>query len=87
MSRARPRFIPEPRVWTRYQVACRLNKSEETLRKMLPELHKKGFPLWDELLGGFDADAIEAWLDRRAGLTDHPGNDIDGMIEQWGASG
>lgn len=68
MSRPKPAFTPDPRAWTEYQVAVRLNWSEVTFKKRLPKLEAEGFPRVDKLLGGRDAKAIEAWFDKRSGL-------------------
>ena len=68
MTIAKPRIIVIPRVLTADQAGYRLNMSPNTFRKLLPELLAAGFPPFDELLQGYDRDAIEHWLDRRAGL-------------------
>lgn len=68
MARRKPTFIPEPRIWSEHQVACRLGISQGTFRLRLPKLTEKGFPQPDDLLDGWDAAAIEYWLDRRSGL-------------------
>lgn len=68
MGRPKPKFTPEPRIWSDFQVATRLGRSEEWLRQHRDKL--LGFPPVDNELGGTDADAIEAWLDVRAGLID-----------------
>ncbi len=68
MSQSRPKFTPTPRVWSEFQVACRLGKCESWLATHRPRLEAEGFPPRDPLLGGTDADAVEAWLDRRSGI-------------------
>ena len=68
MTRPRPRFRPEPRIWTEFQLACRLGRSEGWLRQNRARLEAEGFPPLDSLLGGTDAAAVERWLDNRAGL-------------------
>ncbi len=81
MTRPRPQFEPEPRVWSEHQVACRFGRGESWLRDNRPRLQAAGFPEVDELLGGTDGDAIERWLDVRSGIAkDHPEEDID----EWG---
>lgn len=80
MTRPRPSFTPEPRVWTDFQVATRLGKSESWLSDRRAELEKLGFPKRDAVLGGTDANAIERWLDARAGLSSPPVDDGDGGL-------
>ena len=70
MTRPRPNFTPTPRVWSDFQVACRLGKSESWLATHRPRLEAEGFPQRDPLLGGTDADTVETWLDQRSGLAD-----------------
>ena len=72
MSRPKPTFTPDPRAWTEYQVAARLNLSEGTFKRRRAELEETGFPRYDELLGGTDSKAIEAWLDTRSGIGGDP---------------
>lgn len=84
MSRAKASFVPTPRVWTAYQVACFLNMSEEKWRGRRAEYEALGFPKRDEFLGGWDADAIERWLDVRSGLASPaPGDGLRGALEAW----
>ncbi len=68
MSRAKPSYIPTPRTWDAFQVAARLGKGREWLKAHRQELEADGFPRYDDLLHGWDANAIEAWLDKRSGL-------------------
>ena len=68
MTRARPKFTPIPRVWSEFQLACRLGKSQPWLKSNRDRLEAEGFPQPDPLLGGTDADAVEAWMDRRSGI-------------------
>jgi hypothetical protein len=56
-------------------VAVRLGKSESWMRGKLSRLYKDGFPRPDEDLGGYDAKAIEQWLDARNGLAVAPQSD------------
>ncbi len=84
MTRPRPHFVPEPRIWSEYQVACRLGRAETWLRDNRPNLEAAGFPQTDELLGGTDGDAVERWLDERAGLTvRYEQGDIARELEEW----
>ncbi len=69
MTAARPNFTPTPRMWSDFQVACRLGKSKSWLASNRARLDADGFPRRDPLLGGTDADAVETWLDRRSGIT------------------
>ncbi len=84
MARPRPQFVPEPRLWSEYQVACRLGRAESWLRDNRPRLEAAGFPEIDDLLGGTDSDAIERWLDDRAGLpVGYKHGDIERELEEW----
>lgn len=76
MSRTKPEFVPEPRGWSSYQVACRLGHGEAWFREHRPLLEAEGFPRFDELIAGWDSAAIERWLDQRSGLlAPHQGDD------------
>lgn len=68
MTRRRPAYEPTPRVFTKHNTAARLGWGETTFDKRRPTLEAEGFPRYDELLGGWDANAIERWLDQRAGF-------------------
>ena len=68
MTRARPKFTPTPRIWSNFQLACRLGKTEPGLATDRARLEAEGLPRIDPLLGGVDADAVETWLDRRSGI-------------------
>jgi hypothetical protein len=72
MSRRKTSYMPTPRVVTSpAQVANFLGRSEEWFRQRRETLEADGFPLKDGLLDGWDIDAINAWLDKRAGLGQH----------------
>lgn len=86
MARAKPKYLPDPRIWSAYQVACRLGWSESHFKARQTALFAEGFPQPDDLLGGYDADAIDLWLDRRAGLVDATANDVDREIDRWAGS-
>ncbi len=78
MTRARPKFIPTPRVFSDFQLATRLGKSESWLKINRDRLEAEGLPQRDTLLDGTDADAVETWLDRRSGLsTANPDQELD----------
>ncbi len=83
MTRARPKFIPTPRVWSEFQVACRLGKTEPWLKSNRDRLEAEGLPQRDLLLGGTDADAIETWMDRRSGLANGTLADADRELAAW----
>lgn len=78
MSR-RAKFMPRPRIWNEHQVACRLGFAVATFRTRIEKLVGQGFPQEDDLLGGWDANAVERWLDRRSGLD----NDTGFQKEIW----
>jgi hypothetical protein len=68
--RRKPRPTVVPRFWTEEQVAWRLGMSIETLRRRIDTLTAEGMPDPDPLfLDRWDIDAVEHWLDVRAGLT------------------
>ena len=77
MTRPRPQFEPEPRVWSEHQVACRFGRGDSWLRDNRPNLEAAGFPQADDLLGGTDGDAVNHWLDMRSGMTDASKTDDD----------
>ena len=70
MTRLRPHFEPEPRIWSEHQVACRFGRGESWLRDNRLRLEAAGFPQADDLLGGTDGDAVNRWLDMRSGMAD-----------------
>lgn len=75
MTRRKPSYTPEPRFLTAYQLAVYLNKSETWLAENRDRLKVLGFPGPDLVLGGWDRCAVDAWLDRRAGLLEPWGDD------------
>ena len=87
MTRTRPQFEPEPRVWSEHQVACRLGRDESWLSANRPRLEAVGLPAVDDLLGGTDADAIEKWFDDRVARPAHVAwVKIGGLAEWFGDS-
>ena len=60
---------PAARYWTAGETASRLGKSLSWFRLHRQELEACGFPAHDGLLG-YDSYAVEAWCDRRSGLTE-----------------
>ena len=87
MTRTRPRYTPTPRIWNEFQVATHLNCGETKFAEIRPRLEAMGFPQYDNILGGRDANAIEAWLDKRSGLSNSCDLiDADTEIDKWEAS-
>lgn len=94
MARRKPSYTPQPRILTSpHQVAALLGRGEEWFRKNRAALERAGFPRRDPLLDGWDAAAIEAWLDRRAGLrrvvgidSFGPGGEHGGLHNPWDAA-
>lgn len=68
MGRKKPKYTPEPRLLSQFQVATLLGCSEDTLRSRLDVLEKSGFPRYDDLLRGWDGHAINLWMDSRSGI-------------------
>ncbi|MDH3597171.1 MAG: hypothetical protein OEU09_22995 [Rhodospirillales bacterium] len=88
MTRPRPTYCPDPRIWNDYQVASRLGRSQGWLSKNRARLEAEGFPARDEWLDGTDAEAVEQWLDMRAGLV--PENEDAALarrLERMGTNG
>ena len=63
------RFRVQPRCVPAYVAARRLGLTEAHFRAVEAQLHGKGLPDPDPITGHYDLVAIDAWLDRRAGLT------------------
>jgi len=82
MSRTKPEFVPEPRIWSEKQCAALFGKGEQWLRDRLPRLEAAGFPPRDDLLGGRDADACKVWLDARSGLLAPDQHQVDDRWEE-----
>ena len=68
MTRAKPIYIPTPRTLNALQLLARLGKSPGWFKEHRTELEAEGFPPYDELLGGWDSKAVEAWFDKRSRL-------------------
>lgn len=75
-----PPIMPDSRIWSHVQVAARLGRGSQWLYDNLPRLKQIGFPLKDRDLGGYDSHAVEAWLDRRAGIDANMGVEAE-MLE------
>ena len=83
MAKSKRRYVPTPRILTTtYQIASYLDRSEGWFRTKQPKLEEAGFPQEDKLLGGWDIDAIDRWLDKRSGLTQDSGtrNTMDEIL-------
>jgi len=46
-------------------------------------LESEGMPAFDPLLGGWDAKAVNAWLDQRAGLVSDPVVASSDFTDAW----
>ena len=87
MTRTRPSYTPKPRIWNDIQVATRLGCGKTKVAEIRPRLEAMGFPQYDDILGGRDANAIEVWLDKRSGLSISCDLiDVDTEIDKWEAS-
>lgn len=62
------RFPVLPRLVPPQKAARRLHLTEMEFDAKLPALQRIGFPGACPVTGHFDLQAIDAWLDRRAGL-------------------
>lgn len=62
------RFKVAPRLVPAVVAARRLGLVADTFLARLPELRREGFPAAVSVTDNFDLVAIDAWLDRRAGL-------------------
>ena len=68
MTRPLPSYVPTRRVLKKCDVLARLGWSPGKFKSKRPELEAAGFPMFDELLDGWDAPAMDRWHDERAGL-------------------
>ena len=90
MSRRRPRLFEQipNRGLTNVETATYLGLSEGRFTTLLPKLQKAGFPKPDDLLERYDREAIDCWLDRRAGLAESSGEidewELDKLIDGYG---
>lgn len=71
------RFHVQPRCVPRAVAARRLGLTEARFEQSEPDLRRNGFPLPDAVTGHYDLVAIDAWLDRKAGLADAAPRAID----------
>lgn len=63
------RFPVRPRLLPPAKVARWLHLTLEEFRQLLPALRKEGFPAACPVTGHYDLLALEAWQDRRSGLS------------------
>ena len=63
------RFKVDPRDVPAEVAARRLGVGEADFKHSLPDLLARGFPSPDDTTGNFDLNAIDAWMDRRSGLS------------------
>ena len=87
MTLPKPKYVPQPRALNDYQVAALFGRGEGWFRDRRAKLEAAGFPECDELLGGRDGKAIEAWFDRRSELRQAPKDDdgaLDKRLEEFG---
>jgi hypothetical protein len=65
------RFHVSPRCAPAAIVARRLGLTEARFAEKEPLLRQAGLPAPDAITGNYDLFAVEAWLDRKAGLAKH----------------
>lgn len=63
------RFPLQPKLIPAEKVARRLGLPPARFRELLPQLVKAGFPAADPIVGNYSMQAVDAWIDTRAGLT------------------
>lgn len=71
MSRTALRFPVDPRMVPIEKVARRLGVSVAEFRAKQADLEREGFPRADGVLGTYCLEAVDRWIDRRAGLIPH----------------
>lgn len=71
------RFQVSPRCVPANVAARRIGLSESVFLQHEPRLRQYGFPLPDPVTGNYDLVAIDAWLDRRSGLSQQALRAID----------
>ncbi|MBO6807545.1 hypothetical protein [Thalassospira sp.] len=80
VARKIPKFVPDPRYWTDWQLAHHLGCSPNTMHRKIAKLD--GFPKKDSDFG-WDSVAIEAYLNRRSGLTLNDATNENSETEAW----
>lgn len=63
------RFPIQPRMVGPEKVARRLGVTVATFEEKRVDLEREGFPKPDGVLGTYCLEAVDKWIDRRAGLT------------------
>jgi hypothetical protein len=78
------RFPVQPRLVPAIKAARFLHLTLAEFRNAMPALHREGFPKACTITGHYDLVAIEAWQDRRSGLTKPTGTpaDTDALIRE-----
>ncbi|MEH2485751.1 hypothetical protein [Bradyrhizobium sp. AZCC 2230] len=71
------RFSVAPRLVPAQKAARRLHLNESDFQVKLSALRRIGFPAACPVTGHYDLEAIDAWLDRRAGLGAASGSAVD----------
>jgi hypothetical protein len=64
------RYVVEPRLVPMTKAARRLHLTLAEFKAHLPALRRDGFPTACAITGHFDLKAIDAWLDKRAGVVE-----------------
>ena len=76
----------QARIKSRKDIAAKLGISIGTFNTRRPAMEAQGFPLYDNLLRGYDEKAVDLWLDRRANITpasSNPTDEADRALEMW----
>lgn len=74
------RFPVQPRMVPPEKIARRLGVTLAEFRLKQAELEQEGFPPADRLLGTYCLEAVDRWIDRRAGLIPQGGPVSDPAI-------
>ena len=83
---ARIRFPVQPRMVGPEKIARRLGVTLVDFESKREELEREGFPKVDSVLGTYCLEAVDKWIDRRAGLlpTTGPVSDPAIVLEMAG---
>lgn len=78
------RYPVHPRLIPPTKAARFLHLTLAEFHALLPALHSEGFPAACRITGHYDLVAIEAWQDRRSGLTTVASvpTDLDALIRE-----
>lgn len=63
------RFPVDPRMVSKEKVARRLGVAVACFEEKRAQLEQIGFPKPDNILGTYTLEAVDKWIDQRAGLT------------------